>query len=363
MVGSSKASTHSPRPLVQLALWHRVGGTKAGARLTVPTCSAPGQALPVAVRPFTSNLNVMPYLAAIVLVIFFAGNILVGKALTELPPITVALMRLTVALAVLIPLGARSAYRNRDIFITHWKPFFIITLSGVTFFNTFIYSSLQFTSTTNVAVLESIIPTAAILFSVVFLGERLASVQWVGVVASLAGALWVVSNGQVLNLTQLGGNVGDGLMVGAIIAWVIYTLQLKTCIHLFPARALLFAMTAVSVAVLVPLAAVEWFVLGVPRMGAPDLWVGLIYLGVFPSVVAILCYNYAVSKIGAARTALFLNFLPVFTIAGSYLFLGEEITGNQLVGSLLVIVGVLLVTQTARDGHRIRERPRKYRYS
>lgn len=102
----------------------------------------------------------------------------------------------------------------------------------------------------------------------------------------------------------------------------------------------------VALVILLPVVGVEWLLLGAPALGAPDLWAGLIYLGVFPSVVAILCYNYAVSRIGAAQASLFLNFLPVFTIAGSYVFLGDEVTGAQILGALVVICGVVLATYT-----------------
>lgn len=288
----------------------------------------------------------MAYLASLAVVIFFAGNILVGSALTELGPVTVALIRLVVALAILLPLGARSAYHHRRVFLRHWKPLLIATLAGVTFFNTFIYSALQFTSAANVAVLESIIPTATILASVALLKERLVPVQWIGVALSFAGALWVVTNGQILALTDGGWNPGDAIMVAAIIGWVIYTLQIKKYIHLFGARALLLVMTAISVPILLPVAGAEWLLLGAPTLGEPELWAGLIYLGVFPSVVAILCYNYAVLRIGAAQASLFLNFLPVFTIAGSYVFLGDEVSRAQILGALVVICGVVLATYT-----------------
>ena len=105
-------------------------------------------------------------------------------------------------------------------------------------------------------------------------------------------------------------------------------------------------MTGISVVILLPVVGVEWLLLGAPALGAPDLRAGLIYLGVFPSVVASLCYNYAVSRIGAAQASLFLNFLPVFTIAGSYVFLGDEVTGAQILGALVVICGVVLATYT-----------------
>ena len=42
-------------------------------------------------------------------VIFYAGNILTGKALNDLPPITIAFTRLVIAFVVLLPIGSRSA--------------------------------------------------------------------------------------------------------------------------------------------------------------------------------------------------------------------------------------------------------------
>ncbi|TLP96780.1 DMT family transporter [Nesterenkonia salmonea] len=288
------------------------------------------------------------YIACLFVVIFYSGNILVGSALNELPPITVAFFRVAIAAAVLVPLGWRSAWSNRSAFRRHIGPLLLLTLTGVTFFNTFIYGALQFTSATNVSVLEAIIPVATALLSAWLLRERLRLVQWAGVLVSFLGALWVVMGGVVDH--ALGGwNVGDLIMVGAIMSWALYSIAVKRYLHLFPEYGTLLVMTSLSVAVLAPLVALEWAIVGVPELGQWAYWPGLAYLGIFPSIVALLLYNRAVSVLGASQAAVFLNFLPVVTMIGAFLFLSEAVTAAQVGGAGLVIAGVILTTRPARN--------------
>lgn len=285
------------------------------------------------------------YFLSVLVVVFFAGNILVGKAINDLPPFTIAFSRLLIAFIILFPIGFRSAWKHRQQFITHWKPFLIITLTGITFFNTFLYGALQFTSSTNVSVLESVIPAVTVILSVLFLNEKLRGLQWFGVSISLFGALWVVMDGHLLELGTIDWNIGDAIMIGAIFSWSIYSLVLGKYIHLFPQYGILFVMTGISVIVLLPIMLVEWFLLGVPSFDTPKLWGGLLYLGIFPSVIAILCYNRVVNLLGAAQAAIFLNFLPVATMLGAFFWLGETITWMQIIGAAMVIIGVTLTTR------------------
>lgn len=294
------------------------------------------------------DIDVWSYLSVILsvlVVLFFAGNILVGKAINDLPPFTIAFFRLLIAFIILLPIGLRSAWTHRQQFITHWKPFLIITLTGITFFNTFLYGALQFTSSTNVSVLESVIPAVTVILSVLFLNEKLRKLQWLGVGISLFGALWVVMDGHLLELGTMDWNIGDVIMIGAIFSWSIYSLVLGKYIHLFPQYGILFVMTGISVIVLFPIMLVEWLLVGLPSFGYPNLWAGLLYLGIFPSVIAILCYNRVVNIIGAAQAAMFLNFLPVATMLGAFFWLEETITWMQIIGAAIVITGVTMTTR------------------
>lgn len=287
------------------------------------------------------------YIIMIFVVVIYAGNILVGKAINELPPLTMSFFRLLVAFLLLLPIGFRSAWAQRSSFFEHKKPFLLMAFTGVCFFNVFLYSSLQFTTTTKVSVLESVIPVATVLLSTFLLRERLGGPQWAGIIVSLAGAVWVVMDGRLLQLAESGWNLGDAIMVGAIIMWAIYSIVVKQSMHLFPHYGAVLVMSGISVIVLFPLVLIEWYFIGFPSLTGLNI-AGLVYLGAFPSVVALVLYNRGVELLGPSRASVFLNFLPVATMAGAYLFLGESISIMQAFGALVVIGGVILTTRPVR---------------
>ncbi|TVP83851.1 MAG: DMT family transporter [Alkalicoccus sp.] len=282
-------------------------------------------------------------------VMFYAGNILTGKAINDLPPFTIAFFRLLLAFLILLPLAWGSFWKARSLFWDWRRPFFWMTLSGVTFFNTFIYGSLQFTSASNVAILETLIPVVTIILAALILKEKLGKIQWGGVVLSFFGAVWVVVDGRILDLGSIDWNPGDAIMIGAIACWSVYSLLVKSYMHLFPPLAAIFVMNAVSIMILLPFVAGEWLLLGVPLLLTGEAVTGIIYLGVFPSVVALLLFNKAVHLLGASMSSIFLNLLPVFTMAGAALWLGEAITFHQVAGALLVMTGVWITTQLRPD--------------
>lgn len=288
------------------------------------------------------------YIIMIFVVILYAGNILVGKAINELPPLTMSFFRLVIAFLLLLPIGFRSAWTHRSSFWEHRKPLLVMAMTGICFFNVFLYGALQFTTTTKVSVLEAVIPVATVLLSAFLLKERLAGIQWAGILVSLIGAVWVVMDGRILQLAGSGWNLGDAIMVGAIIMWAIYSIAVKRYMPLFPQYGAVMVMSGISVIVLLPAVLIEWFFKGFPSLSWLNM-LGLLYLGAFPSVVALILYNRGVELLGPSRASVFLNFLPVATMTGAYLFLGESISIMQVLGAIVVICGVILTTRTSRE--------------
>ncbi|SFJ60064.1 Threonine/homoserine efflux transporter RhtA [Halobacillus dabanensis] len=289
-----------------------------------------------------------PYILMFFVVIFYAGNILTGKAINDLPPFTIAFFRLFVAFIILFPIAYKRALQDRPLFLKHRKPFMVMTLTGVAFFNTFIYASLQFTSATNVSVLETIIPVLTVILSSFVLKERLHPLQKGGVALSFIGALWVVIDGQVVQLATIDWNIGDGIMVGAIACWAIYSIAVKQVMRNFHPIAAVFVMTGIALLTLLPFLAIEWFIFGIPNLMQVDYVGGFLYLGIFPSLLALLFYNVAVDRLGASKASVFLNFLPVVTMIGASLWLEETISHMQVIGAVGVMAGVVLTTRSKR---------------
>ncbi|MFN9710062.1 MAG: DMT family transporter, partial [Bacteroidota bacterium] len=72
----------------------------------------------------------------------------------------------------------------------------------------------------------------------------------------------------------------------------------------------------------------------------------LMYLGVGASLIAYLCWNAAIRRIGAGRTALFGNLIPVFSMIEAVLILGEQLTMNQAISSVLIITGLVVANSS-----------------
>lgn len=290
-----------------------------------------------------------PHLLLLLVVAIFSGNILVGKALVDLPPFTISLGRVFVALVVMLPLGWAQARRDWPVFVRHWRPLLGLALSGVAFFNALIYAALKFTSPTNVAILESLIPVVTLLLSALLLGERFLSRQWFGVAASFAGAVMVVTASQGSISMPGGVNPGDLIMLLAVLVWVGYSLLVKEHMARFPRYGGLLVMLVIANLALIPIALMEgaWRVL--PALSGAEV-AGIAYLGIFPSVIALLLYNSALAELGPTRTTIYLNLLPVYTLVGAWWLLDDPILLAEVIGSAVVIVGVWLTL--ARRGPR-----------
>ena len=247
----------------------------------------------------------------------------------------------------MLPLGWHQARRGWPLFREHWRPLVGLALTGVAFFNALIYAALNYTSATNVAILESMIPVVTLLFSVALLGERFRVVQWLGVALSLGGAVTVISAGQQGPALAGGVNPGDAIMLLAVLVWVGYSLLVKTHMARFPRYGGLLVMLVIANLALAPIALFEGAAQQLPQISGEQL-LGLAYLGIFPSVVALLLYNSALADIGPTRAAIYLNLLPVFTMLGAWWWLDERIVALQVLASAVVIVGVWLTIAPRR---------------
>jgi len=73
----------------------------------------------------------------------------------------------------------------------------------------------------------------------------------------------------------------------------------------------------------------------------------VLYLGAGASVISFLCWNIAIARLGAARTAIFGNLIPVFSSIEAVLILHEKITWIHILGMTVVIVGLIIANLRA----------------
>jgi drug/metabolite transporter (DMT)-like permease len=69
-------------------------------------------------------------------------------------------------------------------------------------------------------------------------------------------------------------------------------------------------------------------------------WVSIGVMAILITVIAFLFYFVAVKRIGATKSGIFINLVPVFGTLASVIILGEELTWTLWVGLILISIGI-----------------------
>jgi len=283
----------------------------------------------------------IPYALLVIAPLCWAGNVVIARGIVDtLPPVSLAFWRWTLATMILLPFAWKRAVQDRKIILAHWKIVLLLSLTGISIFNTLLYMSVQTTTAINAALIQTIMPAVIIVFSHLIFREKINLLQAVGVTVSMAGALVVIMRGQVSNILQLAFVRGDLLMFLAIFFYALYSVYLKKRPPMQPISFLFYIM-AMGALGLLPVYLWE-------SLGQSSLWLdttfifSVLYFALFPSLVAYFCWNKGVELIGANRAGLFINFIPVFASFMAVIWLRESLEWFHFLGLFLVVSGMAL---------------------
>ena len=287
-----------------------------------------------------------PYLLLTLVPLFWGGNAVVGRGMTEfISPITLAWTRWTVAFLLILPFALPSVRRDWQTIRSSWKMLLLLSLLGITIFNTLFYVALQTTQAINAALMQSAGPAVIVLLSWWWFGERTNQRQWLGLSLCFLGVGLVLFQGSWEVLQKFELVPGDLWLLPAVLAYASYTtlLRIKPAISLMSFLAVTFALGG---SMLIPLMLLEWYWVGLPQGSLQLAWaVG--YVSIFPSILAFLFWNRGVELIGPNLGGLFINLVPVFASLLAIIFLGESFRWYHAGGMLLVLSGMLLFRKSS----------------
>jgi drug/metabolite transporter (DMT)-like permease len=181
-------------------------------------------------------------------------------------------------------------------------------------------------------------PLLTTLLAAAMLGERPGVRHLIALPIALAGVTVVITHGDLHSLLALQLSIGDVLMLCADIFWALYNVL---CRRYMPQASPLVNTTWIMAAGAAVLLCVA---LGSDAHLAPlgdKAAVSILVMAVGGTVLAYLFWGMGIAQLGAARTSIFMNLIPVFTMLLGVL-IEDMPTAPQLAGGLLVLVGVTI---------------------
>jgi drug/metabolite transporter (DMT)-like permease len=282
-----------------------------------------------------------PYALLVVTMLSWAGNSVASRAAVgQIDPASITALRWVIAAGILLPICGRQLLHFAPILRQRALYLIMMGLMGFTIFNLLFYWAGHETTALNIALMQSVMPAVIMVGAFLFLRQPVTPLQWLGLILAFIGAMTVASQGDLSRIASLALNHGDAMMLLASLFYSAYSLMLRDR----PAMPNLVFFTAIASSAAV---SALIFLAGdvmVHGLTAPTLkgWAVLLYIAIFPSLLAQIFFIRAVQLIGAGRAGLFSNLVPIFGAGFAVLFLNEAFALFHGVALVLILGGISL---------------------
>lgn len=266
---------------------------------------------------------------------------LTKPALESIPPFTFALLRFSVALAVLVPLAGAAAFhllRGPE----RWR-LIVMGLLGFCAVQLAQPLALQLSPASDIALIATTTPLWITLLAWPMLGERPAGRDWAGFALAIGGLLlivWPEDGGAAAAQTRL---LGDAIFIVGSFAWACYNVLGKGLMARVSPLSATAAAGLVGFVGLIPFAAGE-LLAGASLSFTPIGVAAVGYTGLLVTALGFLVLFWAYQRASAAQVAITMYLQPLAGVLLSWLWLGEPLGGRFVAGSALVLLGVWMVT-------------------
>ena len=309
------------------------------------------------------NINkITPYIAIVAAMLIWAGaGIAVKEALVIFSPLTLIVMRFTLAVLLMLSIGL--LFRHNSIVglqRVERKDIPLFLLGGLFqpflyfIFETYTYQS--FSSPTVAEALLSTQPVMAPLFAWVLLRERVTRNNILGIVLSTLGVMMLLMMGGG-PLAMGDGSIGKGVLLAVLTVSmsVSYSVVLRRIPTQYSPLSIVFYVQSFALVLFWVMWGISGTGDGISSIGneAAGQWVRSLlsvgYLAVLASVTAFILFCYTVRKIGVTRANVFNNVRPVFTAILMWMMFGEILPIWKIIGIIIIIIG-LFISQKQEKG-------------
>jgi drug/metabolite transporter (DMT)-like permease len=269
-------------------------------------------------------------------VLIWSGNVVVTEAASGvISPGSISFYRWLIAFVVLVPFVGKSAWKNRAVLAGYWWKLAALGALGMVIYQSLAYEAAKTTTAVNMGVMLALMPLVSALLASALAGERLSASRLAGGAVSLAGLVYLTSHGEPATLLSGGFHMGDGLMLVAIAANSLYGVLLKRWSIPLTMWQQLFWQIGFATLLLLPV----WLAGTISPITGANLPL-VLYAAIPTSLIAPLYWMMGIQRLGAARTALFINLMPIIVALLAWAILGEQLHAYHAIGGGLALLGV-----------------------
>lgn len=294
------------------------------------------------------------YFLMVIAALVWSGAFITGKfAVPYVPTFTLTFLRFLIASIVLYPvmkLYNRSHPEDNFRLTKKYIPLFLFNgIVGMVGYHVLFFTALKYTTAINSSIIGAMNPIVTTIIAAIFIRQKTPPMQTAGILLSFIGVVLTITGGNLSILASFDFNRGDMFMAAAVICWASYAVMSRVKGADVPPLALTFYSFVFCTIALVPFVIWEhpWALEKIPASAI----LSIVFMAVFSSVIGYMLQQIAIKKIGASKSSIFVNLVPVFSIILSVTILGEELMPVKIFTSLLIIAGVC-ICQLAGGGSR-----------
>lgn len=300
----------------------------------------------------------LAYLFAVLNAVIIGFSFLFAKmALDYAHPLDTLTFRFAASFVVMsIPVAfgwVKLTYRGKPIL----KALLLATMYPLGFFTLQAFG-LQHASSAEGGILYAFTPVVTMVLASVFLKEATTVLQKLSIFLSVFGVVFIfVMKGSSIDLSNM---TGIFLLLLTCVAFAGYSVLARSLSKQFSPAEITYLMLGIGFAVFLAVSFTNHAVAGtLDRFSEPlasgTFIVSILFLGVASSLVTALTANYILSKMEASKMSVFTNLSTIVSMAAGAMFLGEEVTVYHLIGSVMIIAGVIGTNTTGRKKEKARE--------
>lgn len=287
--------------------------------------------------------NRLIYLLMVITAFFWSGAFIAGKyGVQEFSPASLTFFRFLIASIIIFVIMVKYEKKDWRLKKEDWKVILYLGTVGMIGYHILFFGALKYTTSTNASIIAALNPIITSVLAASFAGEKLSGKRIIAILIALMGVILTITNWDLNVLRQMAFNKGDLLMLGAVICWASYSVVSKKVMSSYSPLILSTYSFIVCTVCLIPFVIWEEITTGFLSSTTWTGWASIIYMAIFPTLIGYLIQQISFKYIGASRTNIFINLVPVFSIILATLILHEKFSGLKLISAGIIISGVYL---------------------